>query len=155
MSDFTLPKRGIVFWPVGVGDSTTVVVDQETIFQVDLHHLGAAEDDDDPRTPIVDRLLKLLPKRDGKPYLAGFAATHLDEDHILGFAKLLDEKVTIGDLWFTPRIFRDVDEGTSRSALLGGHFSPHPSACWAAWIASASSSRMRSCRRLSLASHGR
>jgi hypothetical protein len=111
MSDFTLPARGIVFWPVGVGDSTTIVIDDETVLQVDLHHLEASEDEEDPRVAIVDRLVELLPKRDGKPYLAGFAATHLDADHILGFAELL-ERVTIGDLWFTPRIFRDVDEGT-------------------------------------------
>src|SRR5438094_10634819 len=110
MSDFELPPRGIVFWPIGVGDSTSVVIDKETVLQIDLHHLKAAEDDDDPRVPIVDRLVELLPERDGKPYLAGFAATHLDADHILGFAELLD-RVPIGHLWFTPRIFRDVDEG--------------------------------------------
>jgi hypothetical protein len=109
MSDFQFPERGIVFWPVGVGDSTTVVIDEDTVLQIDLHHLKAAEEDDDPRVPIVDRLVELLPTRDGKPYLAGFAATHLDEDHVLGFAELLD-RVTIGDLWFTPRIFRDVEE---------------------------------------------
>lgn len=111
MSDFNLPDRGIVFWPVGVGDSTTIVIDDETILQVDLHHLECADDDDDPRTAIVDRLVEFLPTRDGKPYLAAFGATHLDADHILGFAELLD-RVTIGDLWFTPRIFRDVDEDT-------------------------------------------
>lgn len=111
MSNFILPERGIVFWPVGVGDSTTIVLDDEAILQVDLHHLECSEDDDDPRVAIVDCLVELLPKRDGRPYLAGFAATHLDADHILGFAELL-QKVTIGDLWFTPRIFRDVDEGT-------------------------------------------
>lgn len=110
MGEFELPDRGIVFWAVGVGDSTTVVVDEEAILQIDLHHLEAAEDDEDPRVPIVDRLVDLLPEHDGKPYLAAFAATHLDKDHILGFAELLD-RVTIGDLWFTPRIFRDVGEG--------------------------------------------
>lgn len=111
MSDFEFPERGIVFWPVGVGDSTTVVVDEDTVLQIDLHHLKAADEDDDPRVPIIDRLVELLPTRDGEPYLAAFAATHLDEDHILGFAELLD-RVTIGDLWFTPRIFRDVEEGS-------------------------------------------
>ena len=109
MSDFELPERGIVFWPVGVGDSSTVVIDAGTVLQIDIHHLEAAEDEEDPRIPIVDRLIELLPKVDGKPYLAGFAATHLDKDHVLGFAELLD-RVTIGDLWFTPRVFRDVDE---------------------------------------------
>lgn len=111
MSDFEFPERGIVFWPVGVGDSTTVVIDEDTVLQIDLHHLKAADEDDDPRVPIIDRLVELLPTRDGEPYLAAFVATHLDEDHILGFAELLD-RVTIGDLWFTPRIFRDVEEGS-------------------------------------------
>jgi hypothetical protein len=111
MSDFNLPDRGIVFWPVGVGDSTTIALDEGTVLQIDLHHLESSEDDEDPRVAMVDRLVEVLPERDGKPYLAGFAATHLDQDHILGFANLR-ERVSIGDLWFTPRIFRDVDEGT-------------------------------------------
>ena len=97
MSDFQFPERGIVFWPVGVGDSTTVVIDEDTVLQIDLHHLKAADEDDDPRVAIVDRLVELLSTRGGKPYLAGFAATHLDEDHVLGFSELLD-RVTIGDL---------------------------------------------------------
>ncbi len=42
----------------------------------------------------------------------------------------------------------------SRSALLRRYFSPHPSARSAARIASASSSRVRARRRLSLSSQG-
>ncbi len=104
-----LPDRGIVFAPVGCGDSITVVIDADTIIQIDVHHVGDSEDDDDPRTPIVDELIDALPERDGKPYLAAFGATHLDTDHICGFARLLDE-VTIGDLWFTPRVLWDQDQ---------------------------------------------
>lgn len=104
-----LPDRGIVFTPVGCGDSITVAIDADTIIQIDIHHVGDSEDDDDPRTPIVDELIDALPKRDGKPYLAAFGATHLDTDHICGFARLLDE-VTIGDLWFTPRVLWDQDQ---------------------------------------------
>lgn len=104
-----LPDRGIVFAHVGCGDSTTVAIDADTIVQIDIHHVGDSEDDDDPRLPIVDELIDALPKRDGKPYLAAFGATHLDTDHICGFARLLDE-VTIGDLWFTPRVLWDQDE---------------------------------------------
>ncbi len=103
-----LPDRGIVFSPVGCGDSITVVVDNDTIIQIDIHHVADAEKDDDPRIPIVDELVGALPKRDGKLYLAVFGATHLDNDHICGFKRLLDE-VTIGDLWFTPRVLWDQD----------------------------------------------
>jgi len=104
-----LPDRGIVFSPVGCGDSITVVIDEDTVLQIDLHHVEDAESDDDPRLAIVDELIASLPERDGKPYLAAFGVTHLDSDHICGFARLLDE-VTIGDLWFTPRVLWDQDQ---------------------------------------------
>jgi len=100
----TLPKQGFVFWPVGCGDSTTVVIDLDTIMQIDLHHLECADGDDDPRLPILDRLIPLLPKRNGKPYLALFVLTHPDKDHCLGFGELL-KRATIGELWFSPRVF--------------------------------------------------
>ena len=93
-----LPDRGFVFWPVGCGDSTTVVIDSETVLQIDLHHVEESENEDDPRVPIIDELVVLLPGgSDDKPYLAAFGATRLDKDHVQGFAELL-EKVTIGDL---------------------------------------------------------
>lgn len=97
------PDPGYVFWPVGCGDSTTIVVDEATFVQIDVHHVEASESEDDGRVPVIDHLVELLPKKDGKAYLAAFGATHLDKDHIQGFAELLD-RVTIGDLWFTPRI---------------------------------------------------
>lgn len=104
---FQLPPSGLVFWPVGTGDCTTIVVDSNSVvFQVDLHHLSKADDDDEVHVPIVDELVRLLPKRNGSPYLAGFALTHPDKDHVLGFAELL-ERVDIGQIWHTPRIFRE------------------------------------------------
>ena len=91
---------------MGTGDSTTVTIGPDTVLQVDLHHLASSDEDDDPHTPIVDRLKQLLPKQDEQPCLATFALTHPDEDHCLGFADLLKE-VRIGELWFSPRIFRE------------------------------------------------
>lgn len=109
-STFKLPPKGLVFWPVGTGDSTTIVVkENEIIFQLDLHHLEKSEDSDDPAFPIVDELVRLLPKKNGKPYLSVFSLTHPDKDHILGFRELL-KKVTIGEIWHTPRIFRDYED---------------------------------------------
>lgn len=102
---FDLPARGLVFWPVGNGDSTTIVIDS-TYLQVDINHLEKSGDEDDPSVAIVNELVERLPKVDGRPYLAAFALTHPDQDHCRGFAKLLDE-VDIGELWFTPRIFRE------------------------------------------------
>jgi len=101
-----LPKSGFVFWPVGTGDSTTIVLDKNnTILQVDLHHLSKSEEEDD-HAPIIDNLVKLLPKRNEIPFLASFALTHPDKDHILGFEDL-NRRVEIGQIWHTPRIFRE------------------------------------------------
>jgi hypothetical protein len=108
---FALPsKKGVIFWPVGTGDSTTLILrPDELIMQIDLRHLEKADDAEEPEWPIIDRLVKALPKKAGRPYLAVFALTHPDKDHIQGFAELL-KKVHIGELWHTPKIFRDRDE---------------------------------------------
>ena len=102
---FELPVRGLVIWPVGNGDSTTIVVDSETYLQVDLNHLEKS-DGDDTHWAVIDELVERLPRVDGRPYLAAFSLSHPDQDHCRGFARLLDE-VDIGELWFTPRIFRE------------------------------------------------
>lgn len=104
---FTMPnKKAVVFWPVGTGDSTTLVLKPGEIFmQIDLRHLEKAEDPKEAEWPAIDHLVKLLPKKNGRPYLAVFVLTHPDKDHILGFAELL-RKVEIGELWHTPKIFR-------------------------------------------------
>lgn len=104
-----LPDRGAVFWPVGTGDSTTVVIDDDTVLQVDLHDMDKADDDGNPEVPVVDRLVDALPTKDGRPYLAVFALTHADKDHCLGFADLLDQ-VDIGELWSTPRLWREYND---------------------------------------------
>lgn len=103
-------KKCVLFWPVGTGDSTTFVVrPNEVVFQVDLRHSKKSEDEETDCSPIIDYLEEHLPKVDGKPYLSAFANTHPDKDHIQGFEELL-ERVTIGELWFSPRIFREHDD---------------------------------------------
>jgi beta-lactamase superfamily II metal-dependent hydrolase len=101
-----LPDQGLVFWPVGTGDSATIVIDDEHVVQVDLHDMTMADDNNALVAAVVDRLVEVLPQRDGKPYLAAFILTHADKDHCLGFADLLD-KVIIGELWATPRLWRE------------------------------------------------
>jgi hypothetical protein len=107
-----LTQRGVVFWPVGSGDSTTIVVDDQTVVQVDLRDMAKADQDDTPEIAVVDRLVEALPQRDGRPYLAVFALTHADKDHCCGFEDLLS-RVTIGELWATPRLWRELEEDPS------------------------------------------
>jgi beta-lactamase superfamily II metal-dependent hydrolase len=101
-------KPQFIFWPVGTGDSTTIVIKDGVVLQVDLRDLSKSDDAGDDHISLVDKLVEELPEKDGNPYLAGFALTHPDKDHILGFADLLD-RVTIGELWFTPRVFIEND----------------------------------------------
>lgn len=102
----TLPKRGFVFWPVGNGDATTIVVNDPAILQVDIRQLDCADEDDDARTLVVDELVELLPISNKKRYLAAFVLTHPDKDHCQGFGALLGA-ATIGELWFSPRVFNE------------------------------------------------
>lgn len=101
-----LEPKSIRFWPVGNGDSTTIAVRDELVLQVDLNHMKSAEDEEDPRTGIIDKLSEILPQKNKKPYIATFALTHPDQDHCRGFAQLIKE-FHIGELWHTPRVFRE------------------------------------------------
>lgn len=103
-----VPELGIVFWPVGSGDSSTIVVTDEVLIQVDLNDRAKADSDDTPEAPVVDLLIEALPTVGDRPFLAAFVLTHADQDHCSGFADLL-EKATIGELWATPRMWRELD----------------------------------------------
>lgn len=106
---FEFPSRGLVFWPVGCGDATTVVVDNDTVLQFDVNHLEAADDDEDPRVSVIDELVEHLPIVDERPYLSVFCLTHLDNDHCRGFEELLD-RVAIGEMWVgSPSLESDPD----------------------------------------------
>lgn len=109
------PLRGFIFWPVGNGDSTTIIIDEDTVIQVDLNHLESSEEKEDPRISIIDELVDLLPEVDGKPYLSVFALTHPDQDHCRGFPELL-KQVAIGEIWHSPRIFREYAKDLSDDA---------------------------------------
>lgn len=111
-------EKGVLFWPVGTGDSTTFVIEPESvIMQIDLRHTVKSEDEDDEGAPIVDELVEHLPKFEGRPFLSAFALTHPDQDHIQGFADLLN-RVDIGELWFSPRIFREQKDGLCEDAVV-------------------------------------
>lgn len=113
-----LTPRGIVFWPVGTGDSTTIVVDEEIVVQVDINDQAQADQDDSKVVAVVDQLAESLPPTGpgGMPYLAVFVLTHADVDHCRGFEDLLST-VAIGELWVTPRLWREyLDDGIELSA---------------------------------------
>jgi hypothetical protein len=101
-----LKGPSFIFWPVGCGDSTTIAISDTENLQIDLNDSAMAESDDNEKIPLVDELVAKLPKHDGKPYLSCFVLTHPDLDHCKGFKDLL-KRVTIGEIWHTPRVFRE------------------------------------------------
>jgi beta-lactamase superfamily II metal-dependent hydrolase len=112
-----LPTSGIIYWPVGCGDSSTISIKPGVVMQIDIHHMVKADDESDPATPIVDELLEILPKKNNKPYLAVFALTHPDQDHVKGFGELL-KNVTIGELWFSPNVFDEYKKDLCDDAVI-------------------------------------
>ena len=113
-----LPARAFVFWPVGGGDSTTVKVNANVFMQIDIHHPG---DDGSEYNAVIDSLMEILPEIEpGVRYLAVFVLTHAHQDHCKGFDLFMDKvaagELRIGELWFSPRIFRDAaDRGETLS----------------------------------------
>ncbi|MDF9277644.1 hypothetical protein P4U43_07570, partial [Arthrobacter sp. EH-1B-1] len=93
----------------GVLGASSGVVDDLVVMQVDIHDMAKADDEVTPEVAVVDRLVEALPVVGGKPYLATFVLTHADKDHCLGFADLL-QQVTIGELWATPRLWREYND---------------------------------------------
>lgn len=104
-----------IFWPVGCGDTTTMVVSETEVVQIDINDKLMADEEGNEHIPIVDELVAKLPKRNGKPYLSCFILTHPDLDHCRGFKDLL-KRVTIGEIWHTPRIFREYEDKRDLSA---------------------------------------
>ena len=103
------PQQGIIFWPVGTGDSTTIRVAEQEYLQVDIRHMAKSEDENDPAWPVIDELIEILPTFNGKPYLSVFALTHPDKDHCQGFEELKD-RVLISEIWMSPRTFREYEQ---------------------------------------------
>ncbi len=103
------PDQGLIFWPVGTGDSTTIRVAETVYMQVDIRHMAKSEDEEDTAWPVVDELVEMLPTVDDVPFLSVFALTHPDLDHCQGFEDL-NERVLISELWMSPRTFREFQE---------------------------------------------
>ena len=103
------PDQGLVFWPVGTGDSTTIHVADTVYIQVDIRHMAKSEDEKDTAWPVIDELIEILPTVDDDPFLSVFVLTHPDLDHCQGFEDL-NKRVSISELWMSPRTFREYRE---------------------------------------------
>ena len=103
------PDQGFIVWPVGTGDSTTIRVTEDVYIQVDIRHMEQSENEEDTAWPVIDELIEILPTVEDEPCLSVFALTHPDQDHCQGFEEL-NERVSISELWMSPRTFREYRE---------------------------------------------
>ncbi len=98
----------VIFYPVGNGDTTQIVLSAGRRVLFDFCHRGKAEDPDTPEIDLKARLKEDL-KKAGRDYFDVVAFTHGDLDHIQGsteFFELLHAKkyqgegrITIRELW--------------------------------------------------------
>lgn len=75
--------HNIVFYPVGNGDTTQIIMAKGRRFLFDFNHCKAAEDKNDPRIDLHKRLKDDL-KAAERDYYDMVAFTHADLDHICG-----------------------------------------------------------------------
>ena len=98
----------VIFYPVGNGDTTQIVLSAGRRVLFDFCHRGKAEDPDTPEIDLKSRLKDDL-KKAGRDFFDVVAFTHGDLDHIQGsteFFELLHAKkyqgegrITIRELW--------------------------------------------------------
>ena len=98
----------IVFYPVGNGDTSQIILDGGHRILFDFCHLRKAEDEEDPRIDLKSRLKEELDgaKRDDFDVVA---FTHADTDHISGCTEFFhfdhaakyqgDGRIKIKELW--------------------------------------------------------
>jgi hypothetical protein len=108
----------ILFFPVGNGDMTLIVLESGAKVLIDMK-IRAAADDPEDATPDVAAELRSLLTRDsaGRLYVDALLITHPDQDHCTGlqnhfhlgppgeWSKSAD-KIFIRELWSSPMVFR-------------------------------------------------
>ena len=117
-------KHSIKFYPVSNGDCSLVNIGgTNTKMMFDCNFRQQAENEGDEMFDVLDDLLKneLTTKKCGLPFLDAFLLTHPDQDHCRGFEEKFflgdpnsvndadkeAEKILIGELWYSPRVFEE------------------------------------------------
>lgn len=78
----------ITFFPVGNGDMTLIVFDNDQKLLADIHVRQKADDpDDDTPDVMADLRGRLTRDEKGRLFVDGFLLSHPDKDHICGLEK--------------------------------------------------------------------
>jgi len=74
-------KHQVIFYPVGNGDTSQIILDNKKRLLFDFRHQNQGEDDDSPNIDLKSQLTKELSDA-GRDYFDVVAFTHGDKDHI-------------------------------------------------------------------------
>ena len=120
----------VIFYPVGNGDTTQIVLSKGRRVLFDYCHRGKAEDDDTPEIDLKTRLKDDL-KAAGRDYFDVVAFTHADLDHIQGSTEFFElqhakkyqgeGRIKIRELWVPAAMLleeADKDHQTEEFVLL-------------------------------------
>lgn len=120
----------VVFYPVGNGDTTQIILSQGRRVLFDFCHRDKAEDADTPEIDLKARLKEDL-KADDRDYFDVVAFTHADLDHIQGSTEFFelqhakkyqgDGRIKIRELWVPAAMLledADKDHQTEEFVLL-------------------------------------
>jgi len=101
-------KHQVVFYPVGNGDTSQIILSNNRRILLDYRHQKAGESSDSPVIDLKARLLSELKEAD-RDYFDVVAFTHADSDHICGSTEFFelqhaakyqgDGRVKINELW--------------------------------------------------------
>lgn len=120
----------VIFYPVGNGDTTQIVLSQGRRVLFDFCHRSRAEDEEVPEIDLKSRLKEDL-KAAGRDYFDVVAFTHADLDHIQGSTEFFelqhakkyqgDGRIKINELWVPAAMLleeADKDHQTEEFVLL-------------------------------------
>lgn len=126
-------KHSIKFYPVGNGDCSLVNIGGVNMkMMFDCNFRQQAEDNDEEMFDVLgDLLSNELTKKCGLPFLDAYLLTHPDQDHCRGFDEkfylgdpdnIKDDdkkanKILIGELWYSPRVFEEYNTELSDDAV--------------------------------------
>lgn len=125
-------EHTLKFYPVGNGDCVLASIggaNEKMMFDCNFRQ-KAEEDNDDMFDVANDLIENELKTKNGLPFLDAFLLTHPDKDHCGGFEDKFylgdpDEvsdndkkanKILIGELWYSPRIFEEFSDELSSNA---------------------------------------
>lgn len=108
----------VLFFPVGNGDMTLIVLESGQKILIDLNIRAAANDPDDDTPDVATELRNLLTRDDqGRLYVDVLLLSHPDQDHCRGLREHFhlglpsdwskrDDKIFIREQWSSPMVFR-------------------------------------------------